>query len=288
MEPSEQVAVEIVVRDLGRSSGFYRSLGFELLHADGTFVELAWDIGRLLLEQRPGPGAGTQPQANVQIMVADADAWWERAQRAGARVLRPISDRPYGLRDFTVLDPDGYRLRFAARLDAERVERHAAQRSIERRLERLGEAFGELGLDSSGRRVVEHDPHEVAQREDANGPAGIDDGQVAEAAVDHQHRGVLGRIRGLDRLRMTGHPLGDRFVRPVAGRNRPQHVTLGQDADQPPGCGPGFVGSPIAGRARALSFQHEHGADPAAVHRTSGLGERDRRLDRQQVTGHVL
>jgi uncharacterized glyoxalase superfamily protein PhnB len=49
-------------------------------------------------------------------MVADVDAFWERARVAGAPVLAPIGDRSYGLRDFTVLDPDGFGVRFASRL----------------------------------------------------------------------------------------------------------------------------------------------------------------------------
>jgi len=31
-------------------------------------------------------------------------------------VIKPIGDRDYGLRDFTVTDPDGFGLRFGARL----------------------------------------------------------------------------------------------------------------------------------------------------------------------------
>jgi hypothetical protein len=32
----------------------------------------------------------------------------------GARVVSPIGDRYYGLRDFTIADPDGFGLRFAS------------------------------------------------------------------------------------------------------------------------------------------------------------------------------
>jgi hypothetical protein len=34
----------------------------------------------------------------------------------GARVLAPIADRDYGLRDFTIADPDGFGIRFATRI----------------------------------------------------------------------------------------------------------------------------------------------------------------------------
>jgi uncharacterized glyoxalase superfamily protein PhnB len=50
-------------------------------------------------------------------MVADVDAWWRRAVGMGARVLAPIADRDYGLRDFTIADPDGFGVRFGTRIE---------------------------------------------------------------------------------------------------------------------------------------------------------------------------
>lgn len=144
-EPADQLVVEVFVHDIRCSTEFYRSLGFELLRDDGTFVELVREGSKLFLEERAGLPASTHPQANVRVMVADVDAWWELAERAGARVFQPIADRSYGLRDFTILDPDGFGLRFATRLEGERAERQTTQRSIEQRLERLGEAFDALG-----------------------------------------------------------------------------------------------------------------------------------------------
>ena len=44
------------------------------------------------------------------------DAVWAVAQKLGMPVERPIGNRDYGLRDFTVLDPDGFGLRFASPL----------------------------------------------------------------------------------------------------------------------------------------------------------------------------
>jgi hypothetical protein len=40
------------------------------------------------------------------------------ANRIGARVVVPIADRYYGLRDFIVVDPDGFGVRFASTLQA--------------------------------------------------------------------------------------------------------------------------------------------------------------------------
>lgn len=119
VDPTEQLVIEIFVRDIAKSSAFYRRLGFELLRDDGDFVELAWEGHRLFLDER-GEAMGPVPdtvQANVRVMVPDVDRYWELAAEMGARVLVPIADKSYGLRDFAIADPDGFAVRFATRLE---------------------------------------------------------------------------------------------------------------------------------------------------------------------------
>jgi catechol 2,3-dioxygenase-like lactoylglutathione lyase family enzyme len=104
-------------RDLARSVTFYQALGFEPLSAEPDFVVLAWENHRFFLEARSDlPAPIEQPQANVRIMVPDVDHYWAIAQQIRARVIRPLADRDYGLRDFTIVDPDGFGLRFGTRL----------------------------------------------------------------------------------------------------------------------------------------------------------------------------
>jgi catechol 2,3-dioxygenase-like lactoylglutathione lyase family enzyme len=126
VDPTEQLVTEIVVRDVKRSVAFYRSLGFELLRDAGDFVELTWEDHRLFLAeisafQGVEPAEPAQPAkfpvANVRVMVANVDDRWEVASKVGARVVVPIGDRYYGLRDFTIADPDGFGIRFASLLD---------------------------------------------------------------------------------------------------------------------------------------------------------------------------
>ena len=124
VEPTEQLVTEILVRDVRRSVAFYRRLGFELLRDAGDFVELTWEDHRLFLAEAtafrdvhvedvaPPPF----PTANVRVMVPDVDRWWKLAHDSGAAVVVPIGDRYYGLRDFTIADPDGFGIRFASRL----------------------------------------------------------------------------------------------------------------------------------------------------------------------------
>ena len=117
VDPTEQLVAEIFVRDIKRSKDFYCRLGFELLRDDDTFVVLGWEDHQLFLDQHTDvPTAPVFPQANIRVMVPNVDDYWKLAEEIGAPVLNPIGDRRYGLRDFTILDPDGFGVRFGSRL----------------------------------------------------------------------------------------------------------------------------------------------------------------------------
>jgi uncharacterized glyoxalase superfamily protein PhnB len=53
---------------------------------------------------------------DVRIVVEDVDALYTRCVEASVPIVHDIADRPYGLRDFIIRDPNGFRLRFAAPL----------------------------------------------------------------------------------------------------------------------------------------------------------------------------
>ena len=125
VDSTDQLVTEIVVRDIRVSTAFYRRLGFELLRDGGDFVELTWEDHRLFLAEFSAfrdvqgwtpPSPVSFPVANVRVMVPDVDECWKLANTIGARVVIPIADRYYGLRDFTVADPDGFGVRFASLL----------------------------------------------------------------------------------------------------------------------------------------------------------------------------
>ena len=112
-ELSAQLVTELPVRSLAESLSFYRAAGFRLLRATPTFGVLAWGDRLLFLTEREEVRVGDHP-ANIRLIVGDVDARFAQAQSKGWPIRQPLADRPYGLRDFTVLDPDGYELRFAA------------------------------------------------------------------------------------------------------------------------------------------------------------------------------
>lgn len=57
--------------------------------------------------QSPDALAGVETRS-VYIVVEDADAVYKRALDAGATVVRPLAEMPYGSREFTVKDPEGH------------------------------------------------------------------------------------------------------------------------------------------------------------------------------------
>jgi catechol 2,3-dioxygenase-like lactoylglutathione lyase family enzyme len=127
VDSTEQLVTEIVVSDIRRSTEFYRRLGFSLLRDGGDFVELTWDNHRLFLAESSAfrdvdhgelPAPPQLPLANIRVMVPKVDDHWQLANQIGARIIAPIADRYYGLRDFIIADPDGFGIRFASILDA--------------------------------------------------------------------------------------------------------------------------------------------------------------------------
>ena len=112
-ELTSQLVTELPVRSLAESLSFYRAAGFKLVRATPTFGVLAWGDRYLFLVERADAQVGATP-ANLRVIVGDVDAVFAQATERAWRVREPPADRGYGLKDFTVLDPDGYELRFAA------------------------------------------------------------------------------------------------------------------------------------------------------------------------------
>ena len=71
------------------------------LHADGTYH--ANPLLSLLPESGPR-GSG----AELRLFETDPDKAAERADAAGGMILQPPTDKPHGLREAYIMDPDGY------------------------------------------------------------------------------------------------------------------------------------------------------------------------------------
>ena len=51
----------------------------------------------------------------IVLEVDDVDGCQERVADSGHPILEPLQERPWGLRDFRIIDPDGYYLRVTSR-----------------------------------------------------------------------------------------------------------------------------------------------------------------------------
>jgi uncharacterized glyoxalase superfamily protein PhnB len=119
------ITVEMFVPDVDAAVRFYaETLGFQTLRLEreddlANFAVLALGSAVILIAHeslaghvgiQTGPGLGI----STRIMVDDVDAVYARARDAGATIVSEIEDRYYGLRDFSMLDLNGFHLRFAA------------------------------------------------------------------------------------------------------------------------------------------------------------------------------
>ncbi|HEY7543493.1 MAG TPA: VOC family protein [Blastocatellia bacterium] len=117
VSPEDQLVVELYTSTFRQSVEFYRRWGFEVVRDEGNFAELRWETSLLFVEEVRDAAPPAYPVGNIRIMVEDVDRYWEMARQLGARVIRPIADRYYGLRDFTISGPDGLGLRFASSIE---------------------------------------------------------------------------------------------------------------------------------------------------------------------------
>ena len=113
----KQLVLELYVLDFKASCTFYQSFGFQMVRDEGDFAVLQWEDGLLFLEAIPeAQPPPSFPLGNIRILVPNVDDYWTLSQQMGVQVIRPLENRSYGLRDFTITGPDGLALRFAAPL----------------------------------------------------------------------------------------------------------------------------------------------------------------------------
>jgi catechol 2,3-dioxygenase-like lactoylglutathione lyase family enzyme len=111
-ETESQGVLEIVGPDLEALLRFYLSIGFALERRTGDFAVVHWHGTRLFLAGNPDAPV-CECWRSLRIMVDDVQAMWREAERLQLPIGAPIADRHYGLRDFVIVDPAGFGLRFA-------------------------------------------------------------------------------------------------------------------------------------------------------------------------------
>jgi len=129
MESGAGLRLELFALDMEASIAFYtRVLAFELSrHEPGDYASLRLGgivlgigpvaklseeggyFGRDIATHRRGLGV------EIVIEVDDVERCHERVAASGHPILEPLQDRPWGLRDFRISDPDGYYRRITSR-----------------------------------------------------------------------------------------------------------------------------------------------------------------------------
>ncbi|MCO1576136.1 VOC family protein [Crossiella sp. SN42] len=71
-------------------------------------AELTWGNGLIMLSQRSAePSPFDTGRSVLYLVVADPDAHHDRAVAAGAQVIMPLTDQPYGSREYAATDLEG-------------------------------------------------------------------------------------------------------------------------------------------------------------------------------------
>jgi catechol 2,3-dioxygenase-like lactoylglutathione lyase family enzyme len=117
-----RIAATIAVTDMARALHFYTELlGLEKQLENGEPVRFAIvgrDAAELHLVAVPAAElahAGSR-HAVAHLLISDARALHDRLATHGVRIVKPLRDAPYGLRDFIFADPDGNRIDVGERL----------------------------------------------------------------------------------------------------------------------------------------------------------------------------
>jgi len=124
------ITVELFVPEVESAVHFYTDkLGFELLRMESgsiggrttaSFAVLGLERAALLIAHKSLEGGLAMPPGggniDIRIVIEDVDSVYRRARDNGVDIVQDIAERDYGLRDFIVRDPNGFRLRFASPL----------------------------------------------------------------------------------------------------------------------------------------------------------------------------
>ena len=116
------LAPQFLVDDLEGAIAYYRdALGFDFGEPYGGFYAIGRRDGlELHLKEAPKNEAERRHRRENEHLDAYAgvdgiEAFYECCRANGARIVKPLSERPWGTKDFYVEDPDGYVVAFGGR-----------------------------------------------------------------------------------------------------------------------------------------------------------------------------
>ena len=103
-----EVKAFVPARDFALSKQFYQDLGFVLAWSSDDLAYLRHGNSTFLLQNFYNKTHAD----NFMMLVQDVDAWWRHVQAQGLIAkyglkAEPPADRPWGMRDFVIVDPTG-------------------------------------------------------------------------------------------------------------------------------------------------------------------------------------
>ena len=109
--PPSTIIPELPYPDVRKAVDWLCSVfGFkERLQIKTHRAQLVFGDGSMVVTQ----GKDTNPSFSVMVRVEDADSHFKHAEKAGAKILNPPADYPYGERQYVVEDIGGHRWTFS-------------------------------------------------------------------------------------------------------------------------------------------------------------------------------
>jgi uncharacterized glyoxalase superfamily protein PhnB len=98
-----------------RAFGFVERFRLQLPNGALAHAEVSAGLGVVMIGN-VGPRNAMRPstvRSSVYVFVPDVDAHCQRAREAGARIVEPPADQPFGDRSYLVLDLEGHEWYFA-------------------------------------------------------------------------------------------------------------------------------------------------------------------------------
>lgn len=101
-----EIKAFVPARDFELSKSFYADLGFTVAWSSRGLAYIRHGNTSFLLQEfRDGID-----NFMMHLLVQDVDAWWLHVQEQGivakyGVMIEPVSDKPWGLRDFAISDP---------------------------------------------------------------------------------------------------------------------------------------------------------------------------------------
>ena len=117
------ISPTLAVRNMKQTIEFYKnSLGFKMGMAfpdadNPEYADLSKDEMVLRFIPAKNVGIGKEEKLGVGVNIymqidGDIDEYYNELKNKGVKIVVDIKDEPYGIRDFTVEDRDGYKLTF--------------------------------------------------------------------------------------------------------------------------------------------------------------------------------